>query len=112
MTASEPASMPMVALATSTAMFATSNPASTRRTARDRSRALSGTDMVCKLVLEADLVNAGQDERSMLRPYLQYLDNCINISPNGRLTFSGAGRPHAAQDRRGADLEGTDAARS
>src|SRR6266704_5842750 len=89
MTASDPDRMPMVALTTRTAMLATSSPASTRRTARDRSRALSGADMVCKLVLWADLVNAGQDGRSMLRPYLQYLDNCINISPNGRLAFSG-----------------------
>src|SRR3989442_309834 len=74
-TASEPVSAPIVAFVMSTATFATSSPASTRRTARDRSRALSPADMVCKL----DGGRFSQRGRSMQRPYLLYLDNCINI---------------------------------
>ena len=47
---------PIVALAMTTAMLATSSPRSTRRTAAERSRALL-PDMACKLVIRADLVN-------------------------------------------------------
>src|SRR5438093_13788728 len=98
--------MPIVVLAMTTAILATSSPPRTRRTARDRSRALSAGDMVCKLVMGADLVNAGQDGRSMPRPYLRYLDNCINISTHGRFAFPGPRRPDAAQNPRAADREG------
>src|SRR5437773_9504286 len=98
MTASEPVSMPMAALARRTAMFATKSPASTRRTARDRSRALSAADMVCKLVMGADLVNAGQDGRSMLRPYLTIFRYWYKYLDHGRFAVPSLRRPHPAQD--------------